>query len=49
MNYCIANCKVKVVFSSKEAENKDIKEYLGVRKEGKGEPSKNESVLQERE
>jgi hypothetical protein len=46
-DYCITNCKAKVVFSGKEAKNKDIKEYLGVRREDESGSSKNESVLQE--
>jgi hypothetical protein len=44
-DHCIANCKAKVVFSSEEVENKDIKEYSSVREEGKSKPSKSRSVL----
>jgi hypothetical protein len=40
---------VKIVFSGKEAKNKDIKEYLGVRRESKNGSSESESVLQKRE
>jgi hypothetical protein len=48
-DHCITNCKAKIVFSGEEAENKDIKEYLGVRRESKGRLSKNKSILQEEE
>jgi hypothetical protein len=45
MDHHITNCKAKVVFSSEEAENKDIKEYSSVREEGKDGPSESRSVL----
>jgi hypothetical protein len=44
-NHHITNYKVKVVFSSEEAENKDIKEYSSIRGEGKSGLSKSEDVL----
>jgi hypothetical protein len=49
MDHGIANCKAKVVFSSEEAKNKDIKEYLGVRRESKSRSSKSESMLRKGE
>jgi hypothetical protein len=46
-DHCIINCKAKIVFSSEEAENKDIKEYLNVRKEDKGGSSESGDMLRE--
>jgi hypothetical protein len=48
MNHCIANCKAKIVFSGEKAENKDIKEYFSIKKEGKGGLSKSRGVLQKK-
>jgi hypothetical protein len=44
-DYCIANYKAKIVFTSKKAENKDIKEYLGIRRENESGSSKIRSML----
>jgi hypothetical protein len=45
-NHHIANCKAKIVFSGKEAKNKDIK---GVRRKDESGPSESGSVLREEE
>jgi hypothetical protein len=48
-DYHITNCKVKIVFFSKEAKNKNIKEYSSVKREDKSGLSKSESMLREGE
>jgi hypothetical protein len=45
MDYCITNYKAKIVFTSEETKNKNIKEYLGVRREDESGSSEIEDVL----
>jgi hypothetical protein len=49
MDHCIANCKAKIVFSSEEAKNKNIKEYLDVKREDESGSSESKSMLQKEE